>query len=66
MNPYIHQHFSQLSLINPLNIYKRSEIAKHIGVVITKYQMDYILKKYFIRKSFGYYAFKYGTNPHDA
>lgn len=65
MNPYIFEHFSKLSLINPLNIYKRNEIAKHIGIGVTKYQMDYILKEYFIRKSFGYYVFKYGKSAHE-
>ncbi len=55
---YIYDHFSKISLIAPLNLYKRKEITHHLGVRMTDYQFKRILEKYFERQSFGYYSFR--------
>lgn len=65
INAYIHDHFAKLSLIAPLNIYKRSEIIRHIGIKLTQYHLKFILDAFFVRKTFGYYAFKFDKHPND-
>lgn len=55
---YIYEHFSKISLIAPLNLYKRKEITSHLGVRMTDYQFKRILEMFFVRESFGYYSFK--------